>query len=244
MEYVKGFSLKQQMDSNGVFQWQTACTVAFQMAKALQHVHEKGFIHGDVKPENIILSIAEKGNQPYAKLHDFGTSQTVEEALLFSPPVSESGIVEIAGTPEYMAPEQFKGASPDRRTDVYSLGKVLQAMLIGRGVAMSGRHRDSFVMNQPVKPTKSRFSKKPPSKECLRQISVPNMLKLLLISMLEEDANERPQSTDQVIDILQPLIRGVSRTPMTIINLQSSRKSDDQTIAYKSIKKGNNFNSL
>jgi serine/threonine protein kinase len=92
-----------------------------QLCGAQQEAHTAGLVHRDIKPSNILL---ENGVER-AKISDFGLARAVDDTSL-----TQSGVV--AGTPEYMAPEQACGESVDRRTDLFSLGSVLYAICAGR----------------------------------------------------------------------------------------------------------------
>lgn len=122
MEYIPGDTLQQRMDAVGPISPEEAIRIGVQIARGLGAAHEKGIIHRDVKPGNVIL---ENGPEGRAKLTDFGLARAADDGSL-----TQSGLV--AGTPLYMAPEQAYGEALDHRTDLFSLGTVLYAMVAGR----------------------------------------------------------------------------------------------------------------
>jgi hypothetical protein len=121
MEYVHGMSLQQRLDQTGPLRVEEIVRIGLQTAAGLGAAHAHGLIHRDVKPANILL---ENGVE-CVKLSDFGLARAIDDASL-----TQSGV--IAGTPQYMAPEQARGAALDHRADLFSLGSVLYALCTGR----------------------------------------------------------------------------------------------------------------
>ncbi|HTI50948.1 MAG TPA: serine/threonine-protein kinase, partial [Planctomycetaceae bacterium] len=117
MQYVPGRSLQQRIDQEGPLALADVLRIGLQTAQGLAAAHAQGLVHRDVKPANILL---ENGIERVL-LTDFGLARTIDEASL-----TQSGV--IAGTPQYMAPEQALGETVDHRTDLFSLGSVLYAM--------------------------------------------------------------------------------------------------------------------
>jgi serine/threonine-protein kinase len=120
MQYVPGRSLQQRLDRQGPLPIREILRIGMQSAAGLAAAHAQGLVHRDVKPANIML---ENGVERVL-ITDFGLARTVDEASLTC-----SGV--IAGTPQYMAPEQARGEAIDYRTDLFSLGSVLYAMATG-----------------------------------------------------------------------------------------------------------------
>ena len=132
LELVDGPTLADRI-ARGPIPLAEAMTIARQMAEALEAAHEKGIIHRDLKPANI--KIARNG---VVKVLDFGLAKVWDGApqsdLSASPRLTATALGgrTILGTPAYMSPEQARGQSLDRRTDIWSFGCVLYEMLTGR----------------------------------------------------------------------------------------------------------------
>jgi serine/threonine protein kinase len=126
MRYVEGTDLRTLLHEGGALEPGRAVAIVRQVAAALDAAHEQGLVHRDVKPGNVLLARqrgSEAGEHVY--LSDFGLTKRS---------ASDSGITgtgQFVGTLDYAAPEQFKGGTPDERTDVYSLGCVLFECLTG-----------------------------------------------------------------------------------------------------------------
>jgi serine/threonine-protein kinase len=122
MEFVEGKTLDQMVAESGRLPLPRIQHIISQVVDALEHAHQRGLIHRDIKPTNIMVD-AQRND--HVTLMDFGLVRAAEDSGL-----TKTGT--IVGTPEYMSPEQAEGGEIDRRTDVYSLGVVLFKMLTGR----------------------------------------------------------------------------------------------------------------
>ncbi len=121
MHYVSGRSLQERLDAAGPLEVREILRIGMQAASGLAAAHAVGLVHRDVKPANILL----EDGVGRVKLTDFGLARAADDASL-----TQSGVV--AGTPQYMAPEQARGEPVDARADLFSLGSVLYAMCTGR----------------------------------------------------------------------------------------------------------------
>ena len=121
MPYVRGPSLQRRLDDEGPLAVVEILRVGMQAAAGLAAAHAQGLVHRDVKPANILLA----DGIERVKLTDFGLARAADNASL-----TKTGI--IAGTPQYMSPEQARGEPVDQRSDIFSLGSVLYAMCTGR----------------------------------------------------------------------------------------------------------------
>lgn len=120
MEYVDGITLKEYIQKQKTITWNDALFFTTQILKALQHAHDRGIVHRDIKPQNIIL--LPNGN---IKVADFGIAR-------FSRSETRTLTDTAIGSVHYISPEQAKGEFTDERADIYSVGVVLYEMLSGK----------------------------------------------------------------------------------------------------------------
>ena len=118
MELVDGITLRQYMDRRGALAWREVLHFSTQIARALAHAHERGIVHRDIKPQNVMMF-----RDGTAKVADFGIAALENEIY------ENNG--QAIGSIHYIAPEQAKGENPDARSDLYSLGVVMYEMLTG-----------------------------------------------------------------------------------------------------------------
>jgi serine/threonine protein kinase len=121
MEFIDGQTLQERLRHTGPLEPAEVVRLGSQIARGLAAAHEKGLIHRDVKPANVLQ---EAGVDKKAKLTDFGLARAADDASL-----SQSGV--ITGTPLYMSPEQAQAGELDYRSDLFSLGSVLYALTTG-----------------------------------------------------------------------------------------------------------------
>ncbi len=120
MEYIEGITLKEYIEKRGVIDWNEALFFIIQILRALQHAHDKGVVHRDVKPQNIML--LENGT---IKVADFGIAR-------FSHSETRTVTEKAIGSVHYISPEQAKGELTDEKADIYSTGIMLYEMLTGK----------------------------------------------------------------------------------------------------------------
>ena len=151
------------------------------LAGALDYAHEQGVIHRDIKPSNVLLTAA---GEPV--LCDFGIAQILQQ----SPSLTRTGAA--VGTPEYMAPEQALGQSPDRRADLYAMAVIAYQMLLGR---------TPFRLDNPSEVLMAHIhTAVPPPRTLDPQMGMA--LEAALLKALAKDPNERYQSAGELIEAL------------------------------------------
>ena len=142
MEYIDGSSYEEIREEEGRLPWHEVLDLAWQLAPALQHAHDRGVIHRDIKPSNLlrVRDESDADGPGRVKLTDFGVS-----SLFASPHLTVTGGV--IGTPEYLSPEQASGKPVTKRSDLYSLGVVLYTLttgitpFIGEPIDLLHKHR-------------------------------------------------------------------------------------------------------
>ena len=190
MQFVSGRSLQQKIDAEGSLELKEILRIGMQTAAGLSAAHAQGLVHRDVKPSNILL---ENGIQR-VKLTDFGLARAVDDASL-----TQSGA--IAGTPQYMAPEQANGDAVDHRADLFSLGSVLYAMCVGHSP-----FRASTTMG-----VLKRVCHDPPRPIQELNADIPDWLCGIVMKLLAKNPDDRFQSAKAVASLLEKWLAHVQQ---------------------------------
>jgi serine/threonine protein kinase/class 3 adenylate cyclase len=204
MEFVPGCSLARYLVEHGKMDEPSALEVMADVARALLDAHERGIVHRDVKPENILLLEAETGagqrnpgasNGPRAKLTDFGLARHVVESESLN--VTRAGA--ILGTPLYMAPEQCSGhGAVDARSDVYAMGATLFHLLAGQ---------PPFLADSPIRLIAMHANDPPPSLKQLNPALSDGVCQIVGKS-LAKHPDSRYASAGMLLRDLERLLRG------------------------------------
>jgi len=182
MEYLDGVSLARVLRETPTLEAGRAIAILRQVAKALGAAHEKGIVHLDVKPDNVML--VHRGKRGDAvKVVDFGIAGLMHLS---------GEEQEIAGTPEYVAPERASGHGYDNRCDIYGLGVTAYEMLSGSVPFHGKNHLTTLTMQVKEQPEPLRR----------RAAAVPAELEAVVMNMLEKDPASRPQTMAAVEALL------------------------------------------
>lgn len=189
MEYLQGCDLRTELKREHELPVHRAVVIAMQICDALGAAHNAGLIHRDLKPGHVFLS--KRGDiDDFVKILDFGLVK-VEQMEAGESPLTRPGIA--LGTPTYMAPEQGEAASYDQRVDIYAVGSILYEMLTGRPPHICNSLTEAIVRKatEPITPVE----------ELRPKVSLG--LQRLLKSMLQYDANARPQTMQEIAHALR-----------------------------------------
>ncbi|WP_444244101.1 protein kinase domain-containing protein, partial [Eubacterium sp.] len=172
MEYIDGITLKEYINKQNSITWNDAVYFMTQILRAVQHAHDKGIVHRDIKPQNIIL--LPNGT---LKVTDFGIAR-------FSRSETKTLTEQAIGSVHYIAPEQAKGEQTDERADIYSMGVVLYEMLAGK-VPFDSENAVSVALMQVQA-----------NAEKLTQINpnIPKGLEQICVHAMQKNPDDRYQS--------------------------------------------------
>jgi uncharacterized protein (TIGR03067 family) len=218
MEHVNGVSLSRLVADNGPLPIDRACDYIRQAALGLAHAHERGMVHRDIKPQNLMLT-----TDGQVKILDFGLARfaletapplssacgiadatTMVASTGDTPPDSLTQVGTVMGTPDYIAPEQARDAhTADIRADIYSLGCTLYDLLAGRPPFPQGTALQKVIghLERRAQP--------------LRELrpDAPAELVQIVDTMMAKDPAQRYQTPAEVAEALAPWTRPVARPP-------------------------------
>ncbi len=181
MECIDGQTLQDKIEREGTLQLEAILRIGSQIAAGLAAAHGQGLVHRDVKPSNILL---ENGVER-VKITDFGLARAVDDIG-----ITRTG--DVAGTPEFMSPEQAQGLAVEHRSDLFSLGSVLYAMCTGRSPfradsAVAALRRVCDDVPRPIGEVNP---------------EIPEELIAIIDRLLAKNPDERFQTAEEVADLL------------------------------------------
>ncbi|MEO1992161.1 MAG: protein kinase [Pirellulales bacterium] len=186
MELVRGQALDKILKKGKRFSWEEVVTLASAVTRALKVAHDSGAIHRDLKPANLL--VPNEGTLADVKLADFGIAK-------FFGATGHTVAGNVVGTAEYMAPEQAAGKNVDARSDIYSLGLVLYAMMTGKPPFRASHYTEVMRMQQ---------TKTPPQLTGVIP-DLPETVDRLIQKMLEKKPEDRPPSALALGRLLEAL---------------------------------------
>lgn len=204
MEYIDGITLKEYINKQNSITWNDAVYFMTQILRAVQHAHDKGIVHRDIKPQNIIL--LPNGT---LKVTDFGIAR-------FSRSETKTLTEQAIGSVHYIAPEQAKGEQTDERADIYSMGVVLYEMLAGK-VPFDSENAVSVALMQVQA-----------NAEKLTQINpnIPKGLEQICVHAMQKNPDDRYQSaTEMLLDIEE-----IIKNPNTVFNYASNTETQTKSV--------------
>ncbi|QDV23216.1 serine/threonine-protein kinase [Aureliella helgolandensis] len=202
MQYSSGKNLQRRIDDEGPLEVKEILRIGMQAARGLAAAHAQGLVHRDVKPSNMLLD----GSVERVMLTDFGLARAVDDAS-----ITRTGI--IAGTPQYMSPEQASAETVDHRSDLFSLGSVLYAMCVGHSPF---RAESSYGVLRLITDREPR-----PIRELNPEI--PEWLCLIIGKLMAKQPVERFDSAEQVAELLEGCLAHVQEPTTTSLPASAAK---------------------
>lgn len=190
MEFVQGYDLARLIDRAGPLSLNNGLTMAKQICSAMKAAHDQGIIHRDIKPSNMMIN-----KQGIIKIMDFGLALAIgKDAKASSEADNKQTEIMIAGTPNYMAPEQFLGEQLDQRTDIYALGILLFTIFTGDPPFSYAKNYEALEeLHLHTQPLSIRR----------KAASLPESLDKVVAKAVAKKPEDRYQSVDELIEALQ-----------------------------------------
>ncbi|HEY4175472.1 MAG TPA: serine/threonine-protein kinase [Kofleriaceae bacterium] len=207
--WCEGEPLSELIARRGSLAFDETLAIIEQLVNALAHAHRRGIVHGDVKPDNILVSCV--GDRPRVSLVDWGIARAFEE------PAEQGGMV--SGTPGYLAPEVLRGGLPGVAADTYGVGAVLYEMLTG--APPFGQGNSTAVFQRQLQ-----GEVLPPS---LKNANIPTRVEDVICKALATDAASRYQSVEQLLGALISLPTTFAKGSTTMPRVTTAELSDCPT---------------
>jgi serine/threonine protein kinase len=210
MNYSRGLSLQKRLNDSGPMELREILRIGMQAARGLAAAHAQGIVHRDIKPANIFLD----PNVERVQLMDFGLARAVDDASL-----TRSGT--LAGTPQYMSPEQARAEAVDHRSDLFSLGSVLYALCVGHAPF---RAESSYSVLRLITDKEPR-----PIRELNPEI--PYWLCAIISKLMSKSLEDRYTSADSVAILLEQCLAHIQdpmqhKLPLETRKLNKPKQSE------------------
>ncbi|RPF56041.1 Stk1 family PASTA domain-containing Ser/Thr kinase [Aquisalibacillus elongatus] len=219
MEYVEGMTLKQHIQQNGPASVDEAVHIMSQLTSAISHAHDNGIIHRDIKPQNVLID-----QNQQVKITDFGIAMALSSTSL-------TKTNNVLGSVHYLSPEQARGGTATKKSDIYSLGIVLYELLTGQ-LPFSGESAVSIALKHMQVDTPSVKSYNP---------DVPQSLENVVLKSTAKDPLQRYQTIEEMqMDLSTALDPDrVNENPFVVPEEEGEETKavpviSDQTNAYNS----------
>lgn len=181
MEYIDGITLKEYIEEEKVLSWKDTVHFVIQILRALQHAHDKGIVHRDIKPQNIMMF-----SDGTVKVMDFGIAKFAREE-------GKTATDQAIGTVHYISPEQASGGVTDAKSDIYSVGAMMYEMLTGN---------KPFDGDNPVAIAIMQMNEIPERPRALNP-EIPDGLEEIVLRAMEKDPEDRYQTTAEMISDIE-----------------------------------------
>ncbi len=188
MEYIDGITLKEYIEQEKVIRWKEAVHFSTQILRGLQHAHDRGIVHRDIKPQNIMLL-----SDGTIKLTDFGIAH-------FSRSNTHTITTKAIGSVHYISPEQASGTGTDARADLYSIGVLLFEMLTGEL---------PFEADSPVSVALLQIQSAPTAPTSINP-DIPKGLEEIIMKAMQKDSSKRYQSAAEMLRDMESFRRDPS----------------------------------
>lgn len=210
MEYIDGITLKEYMENERVLSWKDAVHFVTQILRALQHAHERGIVHRDIKPQNIMMF-----TDGTIKVMDFGIAKFAREE-------GKTATDQAIGTVHYISPEQARGDVTDAKSDLYSVGVMLYEMLTGQ---------KPFDTDNPVSIAVMHMHN---IAELPRRINpdIPTPLEEIIVHAMEKNPDDRYQTA---VEMMRDIDRFKADPDVKFGYITRSQDTDAQTRYFAAV---------
>ena len=203
MEYIEGPTLSEYIKTHGPLSIETAINFAEQILDGIQHAHEAGIVHRDIKPQNILVD-----RHKTLRILDFGIAKALSETAM-------TQTSHVLGTVQYLSPEQARGESTDMTTDIYSIGIVLYEMLVGEP-PFTGETAVSIAIKHIQDAMPNATDQRP---------EIPQALSNVILKATEKNRNDRYQDTESMKRDLSSVLKNSRANESKYVSEEAAAKT-------------------